>query len=277
MNQKFHQFLADDWEMRMQADPLFATYTGDNRFNDRLPDISEAYYENYLSALCGLETRRCALTYARNNPIKYVDPDGRANDWAYGPFSDNNPKTPIQWNSVTPQQKAVEGTLAAITTVAAVGPLIAVALPVVGLEGLGMALGNMSIGAAVGAASNENDPKNGASIGALAGLFTAGGGPASSATRGALASFLSQKAVGDNVNYAKVAWTGVIAGQMSFFFSAMKSAGVAMSGTAAQVLQSATTEMGLWMTGVDVGPYAPAKVEKKTPSDCPAAGSECKK
>ncbi len=28
--------------------------------------------------LCGLETRRCALTYARNNPLKYVDPDGRA-------------------------------------------------------------------------------------------------------------------------------------------------------------------------------------------------------
>jgi hypothetical protein len=28
--------------------------------------------------LCGLETRRCAITYARNNPLKYVDPDGKA-------------------------------------------------------------------------------------------------------------------------------------------------------------------------------------------------------
>ncbi|MEW6094646.1 MAG: DUF885 domain-containing protein [Chloroflexota bacterium] len=53
----FHQFLADDWEMRMQADPLFATVTGDNRFNDRLPDISEAYYANYLASLRGLEKR----------------------------------------------------------------------------------------------------------------------------------------------------------------------------------------------------------------------------
>lgn len=28
--------------------------------------------------LFGLETRRCEITYARNNPLKYVDPDGRA-------------------------------------------------------------------------------------------------------------------------------------------------------------------------------------------------------
>ncbi len=53
----FHQFLADDWEMRLQADPLFATYTGDNRFNDRLPAISDAWYEQYHSALRGLEQR----------------------------------------------------------------------------------------------------------------------------------------------------------------------------------------------------------------------------
>jgi uncharacterized protein (DUF885 family) len=53
----FHQFLADDWEMRMQADPLFATATGDNRFNDRLPDISEAYFDSHLASLQGLENR----------------------------------------------------------------------------------------------------------------------------------------------------------------------------------------------------------------------------
>lgn len=76
------------------------------------------------------EAAQRELTYARNNPLKYVDPDGRMNDWAYGPFSDNNPKTPIQWNSVTPQQKAVEGALMAITTAVAIAPL-AVAAPAV--------------------------------------------------------------------------------------------------------------------------------------------------
>jgi uncharacterized protein (DUF885 family) len=52
---QFTRFLADDWEARMQADPLFATFTGDNRFNDRLPAISETWYENWLASLRGLE------------------------------------------------------------------------------------------------------------------------------------------------------------------------------------------------------------------------------
>jgi hypothetical protein len=56
-SREFKQLLAEDWEMRMVADPLFATSTGDNRFNDRLPAISEAYFETYLSALNGLKVR----------------------------------------------------------------------------------------------------------------------------------------------------------------------------------------------------------------------------
>ena len=32
--------------------------------------------------LCGLETRRCALAYARNNPINRIDPDGRDDELA---------------------------------------------------------------------------------------------------------------------------------------------------------------------------------------------------
>lgn len=35
----FKDFLADDWEWSMQEFPLFATYTGDHRFNHRLDEI----------------------------------------------------------------------------------------------------------------------------------------------------------------------------------------------------------------------------------------------
>jgi len=42
------QLLEEDWEFRMQADPLYATYTGDNRFNDRLPGVSEADFNALL-------------------------------------------------------------------------------------------------------------------------------------------------------------------------------------------------------------------------------------
>jgi prolyl oligopeptidase len=31
----------DEWEARLRADPTFATWTGDTRYNDRLPDVRE--------------------------------------------------------------------------------------------------------------------------------------------------------------------------------------------------------------------------------------------
>jgi len=33
---------AEEWAFRLQEDPIFATYTGDTRYNDRLPALSEA-------------------------------------------------------------------------------------------------------------------------------------------------------------------------------------------------------------------------------------------
>jgi uncharacterized protein (DUF885 family) len=40
----------EDWEFRLQADPLYATYTGDHRFNDRLPGVSEVDFANQLKS-----------------------------------------------------------------------------------------------------------------------------------------------------------------------------------------------------------------------------------
>ena len=44
------QLLDEDWEFRMQADPLYATTTGDQRFNDRLPVMTEANFASWLEA-----------------------------------------------------------------------------------------------------------------------------------------------------------------------------------------------------------------------------------
>ena len=51
------QLLDEDWENRMQADPLYATYTGDNRFNDRLPGVSEADVQKTLEEKCSVMKR----------------------------------------------------------------------------------------------------------------------------------------------------------------------------------------------------------------------------
>lgn len=43
--EQLHRLFADEWEFRLQEDPLLATYAGDHRFNDRLPQVSEADFE----------------------------------------------------------------------------------------------------------------------------------------------------------------------------------------------------------------------------------------
>jgi uncharacterized protein (DUF885 family) len=43
------QLFADEWEFRMQENPLFATRCGDHRFNERLPAVSEEDYQRRLA------------------------------------------------------------------------------------------------------------------------------------------------------------------------------------------------------------------------------------
>ncbi len=57
----FQQLISDEWEARLAADPLFATFTGDRRYNDRLPDVSEAATENWLHHLQSLRQRQQAI------------------------------------------------------------------------------------------------------------------------------------------------------------------------------------------------------------------------
>lgn len=64
---QLQQLLADEWEVRMQGNPLFATRCGDHRFDDRLPAVSEEDFQRRLAQARGFldrlqEIDRSALT-----------------------------------------------------------------------------------------------------------------------------------------------------------------------------------------------------------------------
>jgi uncharacterized protein (DUF885 family) len=54
---QLHQLFHDEWERRLQFDPLFATATGDGRYNDRLPRVREEDYAAYQVDLTGFRAR----------------------------------------------------------------------------------------------------------------------------------------------------------------------------------------------------------------------------
>ncbi len=56
-NEILTNLLQDEWEARLLADPLFATLVGDHRYDDRLPDASEAGNQLWLGKLRGFRTR----------------------------------------------------------------------------------------------------------------------------------------------------------------------------------------------------------------------------
>lgn len=63
-SQQFQQLVAHEWEFRMQENPLFATYCGDHRFNDRLPHVTEDDFARQLTKM--REFRRRQQTIDRN-------------------------------------------------------------------------------------------------------------------------------------------------------------------------------------------------------------------
>ena len=59
---ELHQIFEDEWEFRLQEDPLFATSVGVHDFNDRLPEVNEAaqqrrarFQEELLARLDGID------------------------------------------------------------------------------------------------------------------------------------------------------------------------------------------------------------------------------
>ena len=58
---RFDALLADSWEQDKRENPLFATSTGDHRFNDRLPSVATADLERRAAAARGLLERLRAI------------------------------------------------------------------------------------------------------------------------------------------------------------------------------------------------------------------------
>lgn len=67
--------LNEDWDFRMREDPTWATYTGDHRFNDRLPAAAEADYARRLETLRGLRRRLAQVDEAALAPVERLNYD----------------------------------------------------------------------------------------------------------------------------------------------------------------------------------------------------------
>ena len=67
-NQKFLDFLEADWEKTLTNNPLFATYTGDKRFNDKInPNTTDQFEKDRLSDFESLEKLN-SIDYDKLNP-----------------------------------------------------------------------------------------------------------------------------------------------------------------------------------------------------------------
>jgi len=60
---RFSELVKEEWEARLWHDPVFATYTGDHRFDDRLPGATEDDYERWLDSLRDLRGRMNRVEY----------------------------------------------------------------------------------------------------------------------------------------------------------------------------------------------------------------------
>ena len=61
---EFQQLIADEWEFRVHFDPMFATLSGDNRFNDQLPHVAPQDWERHRQTLRGFHQRLASIDRA---------------------------------------------------------------------------------------------------------------------------------------------------------------------------------------------------------------------
>ncbi len=72
-SQQFQSLLTDEWESRLRFNPLFATETGDHRYDDLLPQVSEHDMETWISKLSSLVTQLDYLDPASLTPDEQLN------------------------------------------------------------------------------------------------------------------------------------------------------------------------------------------------------------
>ena len=72
---QIHQLFDDHWEAWLQFDPLFATFTGDHRFNDRLPHASEAEFQTWSDQLRAFRVRQQTIERSQLSPADQLNYD----------------------------------------------------------------------------------------------------------------------------------------------------------------------------------------------------------
>ena len=87
---ELHQIFEDEWEFRLQEDPLFATSVGVHDFNDRLPEVNEAaqqrrarFQEELLARLDGIDLDRLSREDQINLDIFRIQLDSRIASFRY--------------------------------------------------------------------------------------------------------------------------------------------------------------------------------------------------
>lgn len=70
-----YQLIDDEWEHRLRENPTFATYAGDARYNDRLPEMSESAFARQAAALQGFRARLDAIDPAALSPEDRLNRD----------------------------------------------------------------------------------------------------------------------------------------------------------------------------------------------------------
>jgi uncharacterized protein (DUF885 family) len=71
----YHALVTDEWETRVTEDPLLATFTGDNRFNDRLPGMGEVDFERRMEQMRGFLGRLSKIDRNLLPPVDQLDHD----------------------------------------------------------------------------------------------------------------------------------------------------------------------------------------------------------